>query len=206
MQHATCNRQQATTNDDNDNGNSISSPHILPLRLPCGWQFFTQWPRASQRREGRGGAGWCVMVLAEKVLVRCHYRVPGLLTMITRIDQSDNPPVPLSLSLPASNYRPGLFSLMKIVRPGQSDIQMKPNGNLICLIMPSREERGVPVNYVFQAGAGGQPANYGNQPGSHPNSHSGRLELPRLPSAPQISLSRLERGAGGVGWVTVTVM
>ena len=45
---------------------------------------------------------------------------------------------------------------MKIVSSDQSDIQMKPNGNLICLMMPSREERGVPVNYVFQAGAGGQ--------------------------------------------------
>ena len=98
-------------------------------------------------------------MLAEKVLVDCHYLVLGQLTMITRIAQSDNPPslsLSLSLSLSASNYRPGLFSLMEIVSSGQSDIQMKPNGNLICLIMPSREQRGVPVNYVFQAGAGGQ--------------------------------------------------
>ena len=92
-------------------------------------------------------------VLAEKVLVGCHYLVPGQLTLITRIAQSDNSSQsPLS----ASNYRPGLFSLMEIVSSGQSDIQMKPNGNLICLIMPSRDQRAVPVNYVFQPGAGGQ--------------------------------------------------
>ena len=43
----------------------------------------------------------------------------------------------------------------------------------------------------------GARANYGIQPTSHPNSHSGRLELPRLPSAAQISLSLLERWRGG---------
>ena len=80
-------------------------------------------------------------MLAEKVLVDCHYLVLGQLTMITRIARADNPPRH-HLSLSASNYRAGMFSLMKIVSSGQSDIQMKPNGNLICLIVPSRDQRG----------------------------------------------------------------
>ena len=73
---------------------------------------------------------------------------PARLTMITRIagdsqggTMSHQHLNIISNPVPAYHYRWEWFPLMKSVSLQQFDIQMMPNGNLICLIIPGPVER-----------------------------------------------------------------
>ena len=140
------------------------------------------------------GVVWCGVVLAEEVLPGCDYRVPGPLTMITRIAKSDNPALSsLCLKLPTRL----VFPSWKLSAP--TNLIFKWSQMEIWFVWWCLAERREESQWIMYSRLVlGARANYGSQPTSHPNSHSGGRELPRLPSALQISLSLLERRGGGL--------